>query len=335
MRTFTELEQKILNRIQNDIKITPDPLKDLADEMNIDEDKFFTAVRRLKDEKIIRDISGIFNADRLGYKSSLIAFEIPHAGLEHASEIINKNPGVSHNYLREHKYNIWFTLAVDSGRTLENESRKLAEECGAADILILKTERLLKIGLRLNIGNDEDEGFDINAPATSLEKKAAGKEINENEKKVICILQTDLPLVDRPYKSLIEKNNVDIDETEIIQTGGALKKTGIMRRYSAVLKHQNAGYSSNAMTAWKTDDINFNDSIIQSFSSVPNISHLYIRTVHPGKWEHPLFAMIHAKNDNGLNRIIKNLEIKTGIKDYLVLKTLKEFKKKRIKYFQD
>ncbi|MCU0822609.1 MAG: Lrp/AsnC family transcriptional regulator [Spirochaetes bacterium] len=334
MRTFTDLEQRILNRIQKDIRITPDPLKNLAAEMNIKAGEFLAAVRQLKDEKIIRDISGIFNADRLGYRSGLIAFEIPVERVERAAEIINENPGVSHNYLREHKFNVWFTLAVGPSRTLENEVGKLAEECGAADYLILRNEKMLKIGLNLSIGDEADDSAEDNTHTSAPKKKGDATIITEEDKNSIRILQMDLPLTDNPYKILAEENNIDIDAGTVSRTGEEFKKFGIMRRYSAVLRHQKAGYASNAMTAWKTDNINFNDDTVKAFSSVQNISHLYIRTLYPGRWEYPLFAMIHAKSDDDLGRIIKDIEIKTGIKDYLILKTLKEFKKKRVKYFQ-
>jgi len=104
-----------------------------------------------------------------------------------------------------------------------------------------------------------------------------------------------------------------------------------MRRYAAVLKHRSAGYTSNAMTAWKTDD----NTDMGLFMKEKAISHLYYRTVYPGRWEHPLFAMIHAKSDEELNDILKRLSEKSGIKDYLSLSSLKEFKKKRVRYFSE
>ncbi len=335
MKKFTELEQRILNRIQRDIKITPDPLRDLAGEMNIGANEFLSAVRRLKKDKIIRDISGIFNAEKLGYQSSLVAFEVPKKNLEPASEMINKNPGVSHNYQRDHKYNIWFTISVGPGRKLDSEVQRLAKECNAADFLILRNESMLKIGLNLSVGDETDDSAEVNSIALSEGERTADKKISEEDKKAIRVLQLDLPLAERPFKILAEENNIDIVEKTVCKAGESFKKTGIMRRYAGVLKHQKAGYGSNAMTAWRTDKIKFNDDIIWSFSSVKNISHLYIRTVYPGRWEYPLFAMIHAKTDDELNGIIKNIEKKTGIKDYLVLTTLKEFKKQRIKYFQE
>jgi DNA-binding Lrp family transcriptional regulator len=112
-----------------------------------------------------------------------------------------------------------------------------------------------------------------------------------------------------------------------------LKLKGIMRRYAAVLKHYNAGYGANAMTAWRIGAGRTEDEVVPVFLSNKSISHLYRRTEHPGRWEHPLFAMIHARSDAELDGIIAALEAKSGLDDYLVLKSLREFKKKRVTYF--
>ena len=104
-----------------------------------------------------------------------------------------------------------------------------------------------------------------------------------------------------------------------------------MRRYAAVLRHRKAGYSANAMTAWKPND----SCNIDFFKESKHISHLYYRTIHPGRWEHPLFAMIHAKSDEELKSIIEELSAKSGIKDFLALSSIREFKKKRVRYFSE
>ncbi len=334
MRTFTEFEKTLLNRIQKDIKITIDPLKDLADEMDISIEKFLDSINSLKNDKIIRDIVAIFSADKIGYHSSLIAFEVSKNDIEAASETITEHPGVSHNYLRDHRYNIWFTIALDSETSLEEEVSKLAQKSNANDFLILKNEKLLKIGLMLNVGNENENNDNISNQA-SHNPSLVNRSITEEEKKAVYLLQKDLPLTTRPFKDLIDRNNIDIDEKRLVEIGKILKKDGIMRRYSAILKHQKAGYSVNAMTAWKLENNDENSDTVRIFSSIPNISHLYFRTIYPGKWEHPLFAMIHAKTDDELNGIIKDLEKRSGIKDYLVLHSLKEFKKKRVTYFSD
>jgi siroheme decarboxylase len=331
MQNISDPEKRILNRIQKDWLICEDPFKNISEELSIDEDYLIHVIDDFKQKNIIRDISAIFNTAGLGYESALIAFEVPYNYIDSAALIINEHSGVSHNYLRDHRYNIWFTLTVNRNITIEAEANILAERSKAKDFLILKNEKLIKINAVFHIGkseNTEESIRDKNKIISSF------RELSKEEKKAVCILQTDLPLEKRPFKRLTEKLSLDIDEKTLVLTGEKFKLEGIIRRYSAVLKHTNTGYKANAMTAWKLKDYN-DGKIIQIFSSVLNISHLYLRSIYPGKWEHGLFAMIHAKSDEELTGIIKKLEKQSGIKDYLVLRSMKEFKKKRVKYFSE
>lgn len=334
MRKFTAIESKILNRVQKDWKITETPFADLSIDLGISESEIIDTVSRLKEEKIIRDISAVFSAEKLGYKSSLVAFKTP-ADTDNTAGIINSHQGVSHNYLRDNPYNIWFTIAVRGDQSIESEVKKLALKCGVTDYIILRTEKLLKIGLDLEIGSNGENDESQTAAVPDKEYHTGYRTLSETEKRSVCILQTDLPLCARPFKELTEKFNTGIDEKTLVLTGERLKKEGIMRRYSAVLKHSRAGYTSNAMTAWKTGSAGIDDKTAGIFMRSPAISHLYIRTVYPGRWEYPLFAMIHARSDEELSSIISGLSEKSGIKDYLVLRSLKEFKKKRVKYFAE
>jgi siroheme decarboxylase len=327
MKEFTELEKRILNRIQKDWSITQSPYSEIAQDLNINEDILMQHIDNLKKEKIVREISAIFNAASLGYESALIAFEVPESDIDNAALNINAHTGVSHNYLRDNKYNIWFTLTIRGG-SFEEEVGVLAEKSRAKDFLILKNEKLFKIGLMLNIGEDNPAIVSNSGRSNKI------RSLSGTEKKAVLVLQSDLPLDRRPFIKLIESLNIDIDEKSIVQTAEALKKDGIMRRFGAVLKHTNAGYGFNAMTVWDIEDKSDTD-IENIFLPVQNISHLYKRTIFPGKWEYGLFAMIHARSEKELKNLIDKLEHDSGIRNYSVLNSIREFKKKRVKYFTE
>ena len=332
MKVLTELEIKILNRIQKDWQITETPFAELSNELRIDEAVIVSTIQNLKDDKIIRDITAIFNAESLGYDSALIAFKVTEDKIENAVSIINSNPGVSHNYLRDHSYNIWFTLAVAPDNSLKEEAGIIAEKAGASDFLIFRNEKLLKIGLILDLGDTDKSDPDKIKFQTG--KQAEYRALTEEEQNAVCILQAELPLTHRPFKDMIKKSGLNITEERLVELCNQFKIEKIIRRYSAILKHTKAGFSHNAMTAWKLKNHEDTETV-NIFSSLPSISHLYLRTIHPGKWEHGLFAMIHARSEEELNNIIKKLEKESGIRDYLVLHSLKEFKKQRVKYFTD
>jgi siroheme decarboxylase len=329
---FTDIEKSILDRIQRDFQLVPDPFAEMARELSIGGDEYLSTVRSLKKRGIIRNIAAIFNTARLGYVSVLVAFQIGAENIDHAAGIINSHPGVSHNYLREHRYNIWFTLAAESEATLAKTVRYLAEKARADSYLTFRNERLLKIGLILDI-NGEASSQDELQPIDNGHGRSEASILSPEEKEAIRLLQIDLPLVADPFAQLINTNGGQINREALIGHLKEFKKNGILRRYSAVLRHVKAGFTANAMTAWKYEREEDLARITEIFFARPVISHLYLRSAHPGKWEYPLFAMIHARSDEELKGIIQNLSRESGLADYLVLHTLKEFKKERVVYF--
>jgi DNA-binding Lrp family transcriptional regulator len=106
------MRNKILSRIQKNFPLVQKPFKVIANELGISEDIVLDILQKEKKNGIIRQTSAIFDTKRLGYKSSLIAFKISDDKIDKAIKIINKHPGVSHNYERNDKFNIWFTIAI-------------------------------------------------------------------------------------------------------------------------------------------------------------------------------------------------------------------------------
>ncbi|MCL2154819.1 MAG: hypothetical protein FWH53_04060 [Leptospirales bacterium] len=325
MTEFTDKEALVLNRVQKGIPCVSNPFLEIGKDIGLTEDEVLDTLIHLKENGVIRNISGIFDGEKLGYYLNLVAFEIQKDKIEEAAAIINSHPGVSHNYLRDHKYNIWFTLAEENQESFNRTVSTLALKTSASDFLVLRNEKLLKIGVYLNIGDRDD--FD-NA-ATRTETDLNLDSFDEAGREAVLLLQNDLPIEKNPFKKILENGKILRDEELLLSYFSQFIAAGIMRRYAAVLRHRSAGYRANAMTAWKPDDL----SDIDFFKESKSISHLYFRTIHPGRWEHPLFAMIHAKSDEELKSIIDELSDKSGIKDFLVLSSIKELKKKRVKYF--
>lgn len=336
MSTFTDIESAVLHRIQRDIPITADPFADIARELDMKESLVRSTLRKLKDAGVIRDISAILNIHRLGYDSSLVAFRVPEENVYRAADIISGHPGVSHNYLREHIFNIWFTLAVPGGESLEKTAEKLKGISGAEDMLILRNRKLLKIGVVLDVGAREngedtaDNGIQVTGTETGHREI---RELLPEDKEAIRILQHDILLTPRPFRDILEKEKSFLPEKDLLRIGNLLKEECVIRRYAAVLRHRTTGFRINAMTAWKPGSPLSDETLMDVFGSVRNISHLYLRDTYPGRWEHPLFAMIHARSEEELDEIITGLTVKSGISDYLVLRSVKEFKKERVKYF--
>ena len=325
---FTASENIVLERIQKGIPCSPEPFAEIAVLSGLAEDEVINTINSLREKKIIRNISAIFDGKALGYTMSLVAFQVSPEAADHAAEIINSHPGVSHNYLRSHRYNIWFTLAEESPEDFSRTVETLARKCGAADYLVMRNEHLLKIGVFLDTGGSA--GSYDSSDYVPGETGAVVK-LSDDEIEAVRLLQNDLPAVKRPFEQIIRAAGSSVSVGSLMDHFRSFLERGIIRRYAAVLRHVNAGYTANSMTAWKPDG----EYKIEPFRQCVNVSHLYYRTVYPGRWEHPLFAMVHAKSSDELAALLADLSRKSGISDYLSLESLKEFKKKRVTYFSE
>jgi DNA-binding Lrp family transcriptional regulator len=326
MQGFTERQITVLNAVQRSFPLTARPFLELEKEISIPETELIDTVRALKNDGVIRNIAGIFNGESLGYSLSLVAFSVPDDRVETAAAIINTHPGVSHNYLRGHHYNIWFTLAEDTPENFRKSVDILARRTGAESHLVLRNERLYKIGFRLAIGDEE--------PLPQAENQAPRVFtgiLGDGEKRAVYLLQQDMPLTEHPFAELAATGSLTEDQR--ISIAASLLEKGVMRRYSAVLRHQRAGYRHNAMTAWKFPEGCDIDASVSHFAAEQAVTHLYTRTLYPGQWEYPLFAMIHARSEDGLNGIINRLSEVSGLTDRLVLRSIKEFKKQKVMYY--
>ena len=153
--------------------------------------------------------------------------------------------------------------------------------------------------------------------------------IDEIDKKVIGLIQGDLPLDKRPFATMAKK--IDLTEEEFLSRVKDLKKQGIVRRFGATLRHQEAGFSSNAMVAWVVPDDRV-DEAGSLLSKFPEVTHCYER--RPQKdWQYNLYTMIHGNNRDLCIQIAERMSRSIGIDQYVLLFSEKEFKKTSMEYF--
>jgi DNA-binding Lrp family transcriptional regulator len=149
--SLDEVDKAILNRIQADFPITRRPYRTIADELHLTEPDVLRRVRRLKQIGIIRRIGGNFVPGRLGFVSTLCAARVPADRIEQFAEVVNRHPGVTHNYRRENTYNIWFTFIAPSMEEIEENLRNIAAETGIRDILNLPATEVYKIRAQFDV----------------------------------------------------------------------------------------------------------------------------------------------------------------------------------------
>ncbi len=321
------LSDELLYEMQHSFPMTDHPFKVLANKLNTSEDKILAEVQKLKNEGVIRQTSAIFDTKRLGYKSSLVAFKVDEDNIDEIAKIINTHPGVSHNYLRNHDFNIWFTMAVapDSKLGLESTIEILREKTGAQSAIILPTIKMFKIKVQMDTTGKRAKKEKV--------KKAAHKEIELTPKHISVIkeLQKDIEITPEPFKKATKKLGMDYEE--FFSIAHELQDAGVMRRFATILNHRKAGFSANAMSVWAVPEDKA-EELGRQMAEFSAVSHCYLRPSYP-EWPYNLFAMVHAKTQEECDIIIEEMAAETGLKEYGKLYSTKEFKKQRLVYFDD
>ncbi len=151
MPDLDEIDKVIINRIQSDFPITSRPYLTVAEELNLTEKEVLQRVLRLKKIGIIRRIGGNFVPGKLGFVSTLCAARVPADRIDQFADVVNRYPGVTHNYQRDKTYNVWFTFIAPSMDEINESLKQIAEETGVSDILNLPATKVFKIRAQFDV----------------------------------------------------------------------------------------------------------------------------------------------------------------------------------------
>lgn len=319
------MRDQILNYMQKSFPLTKKPFLDMAEHFGISEEEVIDIIKKEKQNKIIRQTSAIFDTKRLGFESSLVAFKVNENDIENVAKIINEHPGVSHNYERDHEFNLWFTLAVppNSKYSLDQTLQILAKKTSVKDWITLPTLKMFKISVKLDMSGKEDK-------KEKVAKKSFKKmDLNDFHHKVVKHAGKDIDIAKEPFKKAIQEIGCGYDE--FFDTLSQMKEAGVMRRFASILNHRRAGFNANAMVVWDIDEKN-GDEIGKKVAAFSNVSHCYLRPKYEN-WKYNLFSMIHGKNDEETQDVIQKIASEIEFSSYRPLYSLREFKKVRIKYF--
>ena len=323
------LDKKILNEIQWYFPLTDRPFLEIAKKHDITEEEIIQRIISLKKNGLIRQINAIFDTRRLGYKSALIAFAVEPSKIDEVANEVNKNPGVSHNYERNHEFNMWFTLAVPPDKKIKTILDKMSSLEGVKKYRLLPTLKMYKIGVKLDMIND-----DMNKPKPTDKVKELNSQsikITERDKQFIKELQKDIDIIKEPFKE--KAKNLGISTQKLYIKSKEYEKLGIIRRFAAILRHRDAGFKANGMIVWNVPEENIDDTGYK-LASFPQVSHCYRRPTYPD-WEFNLFSMIHARGIEAAKEIAKEMSEIINVNNYKILFSSREFKKERVKYFEE
>lgn len=326
-----ELDRRLLNLMQGRFPIEPRPYARVAELAEISEDEVMRRVQHLLDERIIRQVTPIFDTRALGYSSMLVAAKVDAENPHRAAKIINAHPGVSHNYLRNHEFNLWFTIATepDSKLGLEGTLNALAEEAGAESVRQLPTLKLFKIRMDLEMeGTTEDLArAAVAADPVELEPQP----YDDFDIAVIRALQGDMPVIPEPYAPAAAE--LGIPQDRFLEHLSGMQERGLLRRVAAILYHRRAGFSANGMGVWKVPDEQILE-VGRQMAAVRGISHCYQRPTYED-WPYSVFTMAHGRSKEECDAILDSIAETHGITERATLYSSTEFKKIRLLYFTD
>jgi len=317
-------DRRLLNLLQSDFPLVPRPFAVLAERLELLEDDVLRRVQALRDAGVLRHLSAIFDVYRVGYRSTLVSFAVPADKLVEAAAVVSAHAGVSHNYGREHEYNLWFVLALPRSQDLEAVVADLADKAGALKYHILPALKLYKIDVEFDmVGGQGNKSGGVH------KGRGPRRDLAEEDVALVRVLQEDLPLTSNPFAPAAE--SLGMTEEELLAKVRALQDEGIVRRFAGVLRHREAGFTANGMTCWIVPEERL-DEVGAKFASYPQVSHCYRRPTFDD-WPYNVFTMIHAMSRDKCEATVRKIASEVGIDDYAVLYSHTEYKKERVKYF--
>jgi siroheme decarboxylase len=326
-----ELDRKLLNLLQGSFPIASRPYAHVAELAGVPEQEVLTRTKRLLDERIIREITPIFDTRVLGYSSMLVAAKVDPENPWRAAKIINSHPGVSHNYLRDHDFNLWFTIATEPGSPLglEGTLQLLARLTGAESVRQLPTLRLFKIRMDLEM----EQGTEVLAAAAEAVdyREPEAIELSDLDYAVIRATQGPMEVVPEPFAAPAAE--LGVSQEELFEQLESMRERRALRRVAAILFHRRAGFSANGMGVWNVPE----ERILElgpRMASFRGISHCYQRPTY-ADWPYSVFTMAHGRSKEECDAILDSIAEDTGIDERRTLYSSTEFKKVRLRYFTD
>jgi len=333
---LTELQKKLCNELQKGLPVCSRPFAEIARDLNCDEKEVLQQTRELKNAGVIRRLRALINYRALGIVSTLAAAHVPQEKLQEVAETVNSLEGVSHNYLRDHYYNLWFTLQARTTAEIDLTLSNLSGRSGI-DFHSLPVKRALRLDVRFDAESEDQillEGLE-GAGVLQKEHKTGPKEIpkcevfepGDSDKLILSKLQDELAITSEPFAFLCGGGLGAEDVLKIITE---LIDKGVIRRIAAVVDHRRLGFVANVMFAAEVPQ----DRIVNTgerLARLGMVSHCYERETFEN-WPYNLFAMIHGRSMGQIQNAVNTFVEAEGIDSFQLLPTTAELKKQPVKH---
>lgn len=365
-------QKLVLDEIQSGFPLEPSPVDALSEKLEIGADDVRNALVALCKRGIVRRVGGSFSASGLGYVSTLCAMQVPENDLDRVAAIVDAYPGVTHDYARDNRYSLWFTLIARDSGEIERILGEISRATGIDRILNLPATKVYKIrvdfsdasgkqdapgkpGTAKRMGSsasqDAPDGapgarpFDRNDPVdVELVRWAQGDALYVSSGTGDSRDSSDVALDEHPFASaaarISERTGRTVSEGDVIRRLRELLDLGVMRRFGAIVRHQKMGFAVNAMTAWDVPDDRL-DEAGEALAASASVSHVYARPrCEQAGWTANLFGMVHAHTRQELDEALGTLRASLssagvcGIEPEVLIST-REYKKTSMRYFEE
>ena len=321
---LNKTDKLLLVQLQDHFPLSPQPYAVIAQRLNLSPAVVQRKITSFRKKGVIRYIGAIIDTKRIGLKSSLVALAVPSARIREVSGIINGYPEVTHNYLRDDEYNMWFTVSAPTDTQRVALIRQIRKAAGITKYLDLATITVFKINARF--------ALDPNAPQIRLGVSDRSDKIGKTvcgriDRQILAALAAPLDNSDRPLLAIATR--LGCTEYAVSRLIASAKEKKLIRRFGAVLDHYKIGLKTNALVAWQVRRADI-ESVAKFMSRVPNISHCYWRKAQPG-WPYTIYTMMHTPDRRQCRAILTLILRSIGhtIESIKVLFTVRELKKTR------
>lgn len=308
------LQEQILMETFYNFPICNKPFEQLSNKIGIDEAELMEKIISLKSSGHIRQIGPVFDYKTLGYEGTLLAAKIKPGKIEDFDKLLFSYSGVTHSYLRDSEYNIWFTYVYKGEDEFADFFDVLLMHPSCDSLINLPKKKSFKNSINFKEGQQ-----------VISKDQSEYSELAPHLEKVIDSLQQDLRVSTRPFLPIA--GEMGIGESDLLQSISELQEQGFMKRFGARLNHTKAGLSYNALYVSQVNEKTFS-KVAGEVTSLWNVSHCYTRYQSPD-WLYNLYIMVHGRSESELSDTIQTIKRLARVKSDAILYTKQELIKRR------
>ncbi|MFN0315099.1 MAG: Lrp/AsnC family transcriptional regulator [Burkholderiales bacterium] len=317
------LELRLINEHQRGFPLCHAPFAEIARKFSMKEEGLLHKVAELIRRGLVSRVGPVFAPQAVG-ASTLAALEVPAQRVPEVAALVNRYPQVNHNYLREHRINLWFVATAADSQCLAQtlESIEAAAGCGA----LLRCPLIEEY--RIDLGFDLTGAPSYTEAATFVRRTL---QLNEEERRIVGALQNGLPIEAHPYERVAER--AGLSEATLLQKLRHWTGEGVIRRFGFVARHLELGYSANAMVVWQVPETQARHFGMR-LAREEGVTLCYLRAAVPPRWPYNLYCMVHAQERATAEQCIERITQRTGLLPYprAVLFSTARYKQRGARY---